>query len=69
LRGNKISKKALVAKLIENAMIDEGLEEDESSEATTEDHAWKGLEDVFELGIKDLSEKVDEILYHLPEEQ
>lgn len=69
LRGNKISKKDLVAKLIENAMIDEGLEEHESSELVEDDHAWKGLDDVFELGIEDLSEKVDEILYRLPEEQ
>lgn len=69
LRGNKISKKDFVAKLIENAMIDEGLEEHESSESVENDHAWKGLDDVFELGIKDLSEKVDEILYQLPEEQ
>jgi len=63
LRGNKVSKKNLVAKLIEDALVAEGLDEDDLSEPITEDHAWKGLEDVFELGIEDLSEKVDEILY------
>ena len=65
LRGNKVSKKGLVAKLIEDAMIAEGLEENESSDSITNDHAWKGLEDVFELGIERLSEKVDEVLYQL----
>jgi hypothetical protein len=69
LRGNKVSKKALVAKLIEDAMIAEGLEENEALDLLIDDHAWKGLEDVFELGIKDLSEKVDEILYQLNEEE
>ncbi len=69
LRGNKISKKDLVAKLIEDAMIAEGLEENESSYSITDDHAWKGLEDIFELGIEDLSEKVDEILYQLNGEE
>ena len=63
LRGNKVSKKGLVAKLIEDAMIAEGLEENDVSGTITDDHAWKGLEDVFELGIEDLSEKVDEVLY------
>ena len=69
LRGNKVSKKGLVAKLIEDAMIAEGLEENESSDSITDDHAWKGLEDVFELGIEDLSEKVDELLYQINEEE
>ena len=63
LRGKKISKKDLIAKLIEEAMTAEGLEENETSDSITDDHAWKGLEDVFELGLKDLSEKVDKILY------
>ncbi|MFW9875197.1 MAG: hypothetical protein ACFFG0_18990 [Candidatus Thorarchaeota archaeon] len=67
LRGKKISKKDLIAKLIEEAMTAEGLEENESSDSIVDDHAWKGLDDVFELGIKDLSEKVDEILYRLNE--
>jgi len=69
LRGNKISKKSLVAKLIEDAMVAEGLEENETSYSITDDHAWKGLDDVFELGIEDLSEKVDEILYQLNGEE
>ena len=65
LRGNKVSKKGLVAKLIEDAMIAEGLEENDIPDSITDDHAWKGLEDIFELGIEDLSEKVDEVLYEL----
>lgn len=69
LRGNKVSKKDLVAKLIEDAMIAEGLEENEASDSITDDHAWKGLEDVFELGIESISEKVDEILYQLNGEE
>ncbi len=69
LRGNKVSKKGLVAKLIEDAMIAEGLEENEVPGSITNDHAWKGLEDVFELGIEGLSEKVDEVLYKLNGEE
>ena len=69
LRGNKVSKKDLVAKLIEEAMVAEGLEENEITSSLTDDHAWKGLNDVFELGIEDLSEKVDEILYQLNGEE
>ena len=69
LRGNKVSKKALVAKLIEDAMMAEGIEENEISESITDDHAWKGLDDVFELGIEGLSEMVDEILYQLNGEE
>ena len=69
LRGNKISKKELVAKLIEDAMMAEGLEENEGSNPISEDHAWKGLDDVYELGIEDLSEKVDDLLYKLNEEE
>jgi len=63
LRGKKISKKNLVAKMIEDALIAEGLEENEVLESIIDDHAWKGLDDIFELGIKDLSERVDQILY------
>ena len=44
-------------------MIAEGLEENDVPDTITDDHAWKGLEDIFELGIEDLSEKVDEVLY------
>lgn len=69
LRGNKISKKGLVAKLIEDAMIAEGLEENEVPDSITDDHAWKGLDDVFELNIESLSEKVDEVLYQLNGEE
>ena len=69
LRGNKITKKDLIAKLIEEAMTAEGLEESESSDSIEDDYAWKGLQDVFELGIKDLSEKVDETLYQFNEEE
>lgn len=69
LRGNKISKKDLVAKLIEDAMKAEGIEEDETSESITDDYAWIGLEDVFEIDIEDLSEKVDEFLYQLNEDE
>jgi len=69
LRGNKVNKKGLVAKLIEDAMIAEGLEENDVPDSITDDHAWKGLEDVFELGIEDLSENVDEILYQLNGEE
>ena len=69
LRGNKVSKKGLVAKLIEDAMVSEGLEENENSGSITDDHAWKGLDDVFELGIENLSEMVDEVLYELNGEE
>lgn len=63
LRGNKVSKKDLVAKLIEDAMIAEGLEEDETIDSNIDDYALKELDNVFNIGIRDLSEKVDEILY------
>ncbi len=69
LRGNKVSKKDLVAKLIEDAMVAEGLEENEVPDPITDDHAWKGLDDVFELGIENLSEMVDEVLYELNGEE
>ena len=69
LRGNKVSKKDLVAKLIEEAMVAEGLEENEIETSEIDDHAWTGLNDVFELGFEDLSETVDEILYQLDGEE
>lgn len=69
LRGNKVSKKDLVAKLIEEAMVAEGLEENEIETLETNDYAWTGLKDVFELGIEDLSETVDDILYQLNGEE
>lgn len=65
LRGNKINKKDLVAKLIEDALIAEGIAKNEVESSITDDHAWKRLEEVFELDIEDLSEKVDEALYKL----
>ena len=69
LRGNKVSKKDLVAKLIEDAMVAEGLKENDNPGSITDDHAWKGLDDVFELKIENLSENVDEILYQLNGEE
>ncbi len=69
LRGNKINKKDLVAKLIENEIIAEGMAENEDLSSVTDDYAWKGLEEVFELGFEDLSEKVDEVLYKLDGEE
>lgn len=69
LRGKKISKKDLIAKLIEDAMTAEGLEEEEPTYSITDDKAWKGLDDVFKLGIEDLSERVDEFLYQLNGEE
>ena len=63
LRGNKIDMKDLVAKLIEDAMVAECLEENDNLGSITDDHAWIGLDDVFELKIERLSENVDEILY------
>ncbi|MHA1479639.1 MAG: hypothetical protein ACTSPU_15715 [Promethearchaeota archaeon] len=69
LRGNKISKKSLVAKLIEDAMVAEGIEKNDDLGSITDDHAWKGLDDVFELKLESLSENVDEILYQLNGEE
>ena len=69
IRGDKISKKDLIAKLIEDAIISEGLKINPNEDSISDDPAWKGLDDVFELGIKDLSERVDEILYKLDGEE
>ncbi len=69
IRGDKISKKDLIAKLIEDAMLSEGLKINFNIDSISDDPAWKGLDDVFELGIKDLSERVDEILYKLDGEE
>lgn len=63
LRGKKISKKELIGKLIENALVSEGLKNSNTGYSLEDDPAWKGLDEVFELGISDLSEKVDELLY------
>ena len=63
LRGQKISKKKLIGKLIENALILEGIKDSDKNISLENDPAWKGLEDTFNLGISDLSERVDEYLY------
>ena len=63
LRGQKISKRELIGKLIENALIAEGIKDSEENLSLENDPAWKGLEDTFKLGISNLSESVDELLY------
>ncbi len=65
LRGKKMNKKELIGKLIEDALITEGLKNSNDLKSIENDPAWKGLKDVFKLGISDLSEKVDDILYKL----
>ena len=63
LKGQKISKKELIGKIIENALILEGIKDSDKNVSLEDDPAWKGLEDTFSLGISDLSERVDEFLY------
>jgi len=63
LKGQKISKKELVGKLIENALILEGIKDSDKNLSLENDPAWKGLKDTFNLGISNLSERVDEFLY------
>ena len=63
LIGQKISKKELIGKLIEDALNLEGIKNSNKEVPLEKDPAWKGLEDTFSLGIKDLSERVDEFLY------
>ena len=63
LKGQKISKKELIGKLIEDALILEGIKDSDKKISLENDPAWKGLEDAFNLGITDLSERVDEFLY------
>ncbi len=65
LRGYKINKKELIGNLIKEALITEGLRDSNELGSVERDSAWKGLEDVFDLGISDLSEKVDKYLYNL----
>ena len=65
LKGQKISKKELIGKLIENALIIEGFNDSDENLSLEDDPAWKGLEDTFNIGISDLSEKVDELLYEI----
>ena len=56
LRGHKISKKELIGKLIEKALIVESFNDLDQKLSLEEDPAWKGLEDTFNIGISDLSE-------------
>ncbi|OLS12869.1 MAG: hypothetical protein RBG13Loki_3504 [Promethearchaeota archaeon CR_4] len=65
LQGKKMNKKALVGKLIEDAVIGEGIPVQDELRPLEEDPAWTGLQDTFKLGIRDLSEKVDKLLYQL----
>jgi hypothetical protein len=63
LRGQKSSKKELVGRLIENALKNEGVVENDEQVPVENDPAWTGMSETFQLGIKDLSTKVDEYLY------
>ena len=63
IRGQKISKKRLIGKLIENAIISEGIKKPNELIPLEDDPAWQGLKETFKIGISDLSEKVDEYLY------
>ena len=63
LKGQKISKKELIGKIIENALILEGIKDSDKNISLEDDPAWKGLEDTFSLGISDLSERVDDFLF------
>ena len=57
----------LIGKLIENALILEGIKDSDKNISLENDPAWKGLEDTFNLGISDLSERVDNFLYEKKE--
>ncbi len=63
LKGQKISKKELIGKIIEDALILEGIKDSDKIVSLEDDPAWIGLEDTFSLGISDLSERIDELLY------
>jgi len=63
LKGKKISKKKLIGSLIENALRIEGLKDPDQFTSLENDPAWIGLKDTFNLGISDLSEIVDKLLY------
>jgi len=69
LRGQKISKRELIGKLIENALIAEGIKNAGKDLLLENDPAWKGLKDTFKLGISNLSESVDELLYERDKEE
>lgn len=62
-RGKKITKKELIGKLIERAFYAEGLKISDKEKSIENDPARKGLDNTFKLGISDLSEKVDDLLY------
>jgi hypothetical protein len=63
LRGKKTTKKELVGIIIENALKNEGISMNDATIPPEDDPAWKGMEETFQTGIKDLSTKVDEYLY------
>jgi len=63
LKGQKITKKELIGKLIENAISVEGMIEPAELIPLDEDPAWIGLKETFKTGISDLSERVDDYLY------
>ena len=65
LLGKKMNKKELVGKLIENAYKEESIRFKENLIPLDQDPAWIGLDVTFDLGITDLSTKVDEYLYKL----
>ena len=69
LKGKKISKKELIGSLIENALRTEGLKESDQFTSIENDPAWIGLKDTFNLGISDLSEIVDKLLYESEREE
>lgn len=68
LRGSKITKKDLIGKLIEEALIAEGIMNEQDSIPLEKDPAWIGLDKTHKTGISDLSERVDEYLYESSED-
>ncbi len=69
MRGKKVNKMALVGKLIEDASKTEGIPLIDEPIPLEEDPAWTGLQEIFNLGISDLSENVDKYLYRLNGEE
>ena len=63
LKGQKITKKELIGKLIEKALSTEGFNNSEDIIPLEDDPAWKGLKETFKTGLSDLSENIDEYLY------
>lgn len=68
LRGSKITKKDLIGKLIEEALISEGIGDKQNLIPLEKDPAWIGLDKTYKTGISDLSERVDEYLYEFSED-